>query len=315
MYDVVRDAFFPFNEPLEARIDFMYLDVLSLVTTGIGNLIDADDPKAFGTRAQLLPHAYDLGWFDKDSAVEVSRDEIDEEYRTVKFSGTAGHRIDERRGITRLRISSETIDQLVRSQLNAFEATLKGRFPAFDDWPADAQLGLLSLAWAKGPEMQKFPKLSAALDSQDWLSAARESHLDETGNAGLRPRNVRNGILFTTAAWMAAPPPGDFSALVFDPHDTVEGNLRSGNIPLPMQMEVGIQAALERLSVALARPSYDPHGLDGAFGAATRQAITAFQADNQLTQTPDAKSVVDIGQETVDAVATALDAQAIAHFP
>ena len=40
-----------------ARVPFMYLDVKSLVSTGIGNLLDADDPnrRANPARELLIP--------------------------------------------------------------------------------------------------------------------------------------------------------------------------------------------------------------------------------------------------------------------
>ena len=51
--------------------------------------------------------------------------EIDQEYNTVKFSGTAGQPISVRKAITTLRITDAAIDTLVLSQLDSFEATLK----------------------------------------------------------------------------------------------------------------------------------------------------------------------------------------------
>ena len=147
MYPSVQNSFIAFNEPLEDRVPFMYLDVKSLVTTGIGNLIDADDPKHFGTNAHLLPDAYNLGWSDQHSHVAASRDEIDQEYRTVKFSGTAGRPIQERKLVTRLRITDVVIDQFVISKLHQMENRLQGRteFADLQNWPADAQLALFSI--------------------------------------------------------------------------------------------------------------------------------------------------------------------------
>jgi hypothetical protein len=43
MYQTVADAFLPFTIPLEGKVNFMYLDVLSLVSTGIGNLLEQND--------------------------------------------------------------------------------------------------------------------------------------------------------------------------------------------------------------------------------------------------------------------------------
>jgi len=82
------------------------------------------------------------------------------------------------------------------------------------------------MTWAMGPDF-KAPKFQAATQAQDWLTMARESHMDATTNFGLIPRNIRNGLLFTIAAWMAPPPPGDFSQLVFDPALSLANNMRA----------------------------------------------------------------------------------------
>jgi hypothetical protein len=126
MHQSVQDAFIAFNTPLEARVPFMYLDSKSLVTTGIGNLLDADSADNFGTNPQLQPFAFDLGWFDKDSAVAASKAEIAQEYQTVKFSGTANKPLrPDREAITRLRIDNATIDQLVMTKLQEMEGVLQ----------------------------------------------------------------------------------------------------------------------------------------------------------------------------------------------
>ena len=127
---------------------------------------------------------------------------------------------------------------------------------------------------------------------------AHECKISETGNPGIIPRNVRNGLLFTIANWMAAPPVGDFSALVFDPSLRLDENMRSGNFPIPLNLAIGVQTALETLG-------FDPNGLDGVFGRGTRTALTQFQTDNSLTTTPNARTIEDVPQETIDALAAA----------
>jgi hypothetical protein len=51
---------------------------------------------------------------------------------------------------TTLHLTDAGITQLVTNQLNANQATLTQTFPDFDSWPADAQLGVLSMTWALG---------------------------------------------------------------------------------------------------------------------------------------------------------------------
>jgi hypothetical protein len=306
LHQSVREAFIPFSQPREGRVRFMYLDIKSLVSTGVGNLLDADNPSAFGSNPHLLPDAFTLGWFDKNTGTPASNAEIEQEYQTVKFSGTALASLAQKEAITRLRITDQAIDQLVMGKLNSFETTLRGRppFAGLDNWPADGQLGLFSMAWAMGP-MFNFPNFQAAAASGDWLKMARECRMSEAGNPGVIPRNVRNGLLFTIADWMAAPPPGDFTQLVFDPtlsqDRTIQlaANMRSNNFPIPLNLAVGLQRALEVLG-------FNPNGLDGVIGPGTRAALTSFQRANGLPETPNAQTIDDVGTGSVQALAAQL---------
>jgi len=315
MHDSVATAFIAFTVPLEARVRFMYLDTRQLVTTGIGNLIDQDDPEHIGSRARLTSDAYDVGWMD-GQGVPAGTERIDGEYTLVKNSGTAGKPLPVREAITTLRISEESVDAMVARRLASNEATLRGRaeFAGYADWPADAQLGLHSMAWAMGAGFD-FPAFQTAVAGGDWLTAARECHMDETGNPGLRARNVRNGLLFTIASWVAAPPAGDVTALGYDPAMSPGDNVRFGPFPIPLNLDIGIQAALERLSTDLGRPAYDPKGVDGAFGRGTRTALVRFQQDFAVPTTPDADGVAGIGADTAPAIAAVLDERQIAHWP
>lgn len=316
MHQSVQDAFIAFNTPLESRVPFMYLDSKSLVTTGIGNLLDADSAEHFGTNPQIQPFAFDLGWFDKDSAVAASKAEIAQEYQTVKFSGTANKPLrPDREAITRLRIADAAIDQLVMTKLQEMEGVLQQRqeFANLQFWPADAQLGLFSMSWAMGPKFS-FPNFQTAAAAGDWATMASECRISTVGNAGVIPRNVRNELLFIIADWMAAPEPGDFTVLVFDPSQSLEANMRAGAFPIPIHLDIGLQTALERLSKELGKPAYDPHGLDGSFGPVTRTALVAFQSDHGLSQTPFASNVKDAGTATIDAIAAELDSLQIDHL-
>ncbi|WP_405827242.1 peptidoglycan-binding protein [Streptomyces sp. NBC_00105] len=279
------------------------------MSTGVGNLLDADDPENFGSNPVPLADIFTLAWFDKDTTALASQAEIKAEYNTVKFSGTAFASIAQKKATTRLRVSDKEIDVLVTNKLDSFETSLKSRAPFadLDDWPADGQLGLLSMAWAMGPFF-KFPKFQNAASTGDWLAMARECKMTEAGNPGVIPRNVRNALLFTLAGWMAAPPPGDFTQLVYDPTQNLAANMRSGNFPVPLNLVVGLQTALETLG-------FNPNGLDGAIGPGTRSALKSFQSANGLTQTPAIQSIDDVPQETIDALATQLDDAGAGHFP
>ncbi|MGO9893202.1 MAG: hypothetical protein ACLPX8_03180, partial [Bryobacteraceae bacterium] len=92
-------------------------------------------------------------------------------------------------------------------RLAANESFLKRQqwFQDFDTWPADAQLGLLSMAWAMGPGGPgQFPHFSSACKSLDFNAAAAECKMNEAGNPGLIPRNQANFTLFSNAAIVLA---------------------------------------------------------------------------------------------------------------
>jgi hypothetical protein len=199
MRESVADAFKDFSVRFEGEVPFMYLDIKGLVTIGVGNLIDSV------TDAQQLP------FFFKDEPDHfASSDEIAQDWHRVKdrqdlrLQGGMGFK-----SVAQLRISEETIDQLVRQTASSYEATLKASTPAFaefDHWPADAQLGLLSMGWAMGPNFasgNRWPSFRAACTSKNWEQAAAQCHMDDSNNPGLRPRNAANAILFGNAARVA----------------------------------------------------------------------------------------------------------------
>lgn len=174
----------------------MYLDVKGLVTAGMGNLIDSP------TQAQQLPF-----FFRNDSSHFATADEIAEDWQRVKDRQDLKLRGGGVfRDVALLRIDRPTIEALVARTLDGFENTLKTgtpEFADFDNWPADAQLGLLSMAWPMGAafaQVGRIPSFRAACAAYDFDRAAQESRMNETGNPGLAPRNRANLILFTNAA-------------------------------------------------------------------------------------------------------------------
>lgn len=168
----------------------MYLDVKGLVSTGIGNLIDP------------IELALPLPWRKPDGS-RASRAEITSAWITVKARQDLKLRSWKNFvGLTDLRLTDDDVRLFVVRRLMENEAILRKRFPEFDTWPADAQLGVLSLAWAAGAYF-RFPEFLSAANSfpPDYRTMARESHLDETGPMGaIRHRNRANLILFLNAA-------------------------------------------------------------------------------------------------------------------
>jgi GH24 family phage-related lysozyme (muramidase) len=205
MRQSVRDIWTEFNAPLEGRLPFMYLDIKGLVTTGVGNLIDTTGPPPLrpptdSERAASHELARQLAWQTSDGSL-ASPDQVDAEWDQIKA------RLDQARfgggtfkQFATLFLSDDEIDRLVFGKLDQMESVLKGRepFAGFDDFPADAQLGLLSMSWGMGP-MFNFPNFQGFVEAGDWNSAATECRFQpDTGT--ITTRNDRDQQLFRNAA-------------------------------------------------------------------------------------------------------------------
>jgi len=193
MHATVREIFPTFSKRFEGYVHWMYLDVKGLVTTGIGNLIDSEET------------VRNLPFTDKASGEKATESQILDEWRRLKNTpdlAEKGHKACE--PVTRLRLSDDAIAALVRKRLLGNEEVLKQTFPAWETWPADAQLGTLSVAWAVGAGFApKWPNFTAACRAADWVGAREHCKLREAGNPGVVPRNQANALLFTNAAEVA----------------------------------------------------------------------------------------------------------------
>jgi hypothetical protein len=170
----------------------LYADTLQLVTTGIGNLVDP------------LPLALRVPWKHPDGTL-ASADEVAAEWQAVK-NNTAlaqqGARAAER--VTTLRITDADIDALCAQQLAANASTMKlhGAFAGFDLWPADAQMGGSSMAWAMGPGFgASWPHFSAAVAAGDWAGAAINCWMADRGG-DLTNRNDATANCFLVADYV-----------------------------------------------------------------------------------------------------------------
>jgi GH24 family phage-related lysozyme (muramidase) len=184
----VREAFPTFTDTFEGKLAFMYLDVKGLVTTGRGNLIDP------------VPAAHAIPWKHGVNGPFATGDQITAEWIKVKSLQSMRTRGGVAYGaVTELRMSEEDIDALTFGKLDEMYAYLGRRFRDLDEWPADAQLGLLSMAWAMGPGFH-FPNFEAAARNTAWTVCADECKMNADGNPGLIPRNAANKKLFLNAA-------------------------------------------------------------------------------------------------------------------
>jgi hypothetical protein len=202
MYPSVRSIFRAFNEPFEGVVRYMYLDIKGLVTVGVGNLIDPV------TAATGLPFRFK----DKPGITTpgklATRGEIIAEWNRLKVDqnlAQKGHRACA--PITNLELDDGAIDDLIGVRLSQNEVYLKRQkaFRDLENWPADAQLGLLSMAWAMGPGgPPKFRHFSMACEKQDFDTAAEQCKISEAGNPGVVPRNQANRTLFHNASAVIA---------------------------------------------------------------------------------------------------------------
>jgi GH24 family phage-related lysozyme (muramidase) len=192
MFPCVRSAFKGFTAKFEGVVQWMYLDVKGLVTTGIGNLIDP------------VEQSLDIPW-QKADETPATRDEIRAEWESVKGQkqlAQAG--CNAAKKVTGLRLSDDAVDDLVLQRLDANAAYLAKHLDGFEEFPADAQMAILSMSWALGPGfLPKWPKLSAAIAARDWDAAAENCGISTKGNAGVAPRNDADVALFKNAAAVA----------------------------------------------------------------------------------------------------------------
>lgn len=204
-HPIVREIWLEFNRPLEGRLNHMYLDTHDppLVTTGVGNLIDPP------SMAVILP------WRRKDNQQLASRDEILAEWANVKknvaLSKAGGAHFGP---TTRLYLEWSEVDRMVLRKFDQIDAQAARRFANWNDIYADAQVAVLSMSYAMGDgRFAAFPKFCRAIREEDYVIAAKESHMrteddprtpqDET-NRGLEARNDRNETLLNNAAYAKA---------------------------------------------------------------------------------------------------------------
>lgn len=198
MRDCVRDAFLAFTQRYEGHTLYCYLDEEGLVSIGYGNLIDPHIPACLDFR--------DL------HGIPATTDQVQAEWahikslQNLKELGGGAYRPH-----ANLRATEASILALVAHERDGMWAKLLGYFPDAEDWPADAQLGVMSMAWACGagfPDPHDpvgFPKFTAAARAREWVTCANECHIEDSKNPGVTPRNVMNRKLFLAAAATSTP--------------------------------------------------------------------------------------------------------------
>ena len=206
-----RAAWIAFNRDLEGRFRWPYLDVVGLITTGVGQL--CDDWSTF----RALP------WTHKAHSGPASDDEIRQEYDHLRanFCGVKGtgkgcaweaagrglcygHAGAWGLGLTTfLRLSDADIDAHIMAVLDRKVAAMRADYSEWDAWPADAQAGVMSMCWAMGEAFVRrfgFVHFDRAVRLKDWAAAEKSCGISEAGNAGVIERNRRNRLCFRNSA-------------------------------------------------------------------------------------------------------------------
>jgi len=186
----VLEAFVPYTKRFEGETNWMYADIRNLVTTGWGDLIDP------------IGRALSLPWRRLDGQIATPA-EIIACWNLVKSRTDLNQRggmIYSKIAGNDLRLRPEDVEDLVARRLTMNEVELKSHYWAFNSWPADAQLGIHSMAWAMGPAFH-FPAFAAAVNATppDFRTAASESHMSN----GAPGRNQAQYRLFMAAADVA----------------------------------------------------------------------------------------------------------------
>ncbi|MEG3630132.1 peptidoglycan-binding protein [Streptomyces poriticola] len=263
MHQIVREHWIAFNDPLEGRVDFMYLDQKGWVSTGIGNKIDQTAaPHSAPTpaeRSASLALARELRWLDAGGS-PATAELVAAEWDRVKARldlARQGHKAF-KPPFTSLHLTDEEIDRHVFAKLDQMESFLTERRPEFlqfASWPANAQLATLSMCWALGPAF-RFPRFQGHVSVRNWTGAADECHFTpDEGTIRIRNRLDRAHFLLA---------------------QTVEAQgLPADRLALDLSDVFGVQGALLALG-------YDPGPQDGVDGPRTQGAVRAFQGDNGL---------------------------------
>lgn len=190
MHESVRAAFRAFSAPLEGVVASMYVDVKGLVTVGIGCLIDP------------VSLALPLPWRHEKSGELATQAEVAAAWNGLKAQRDKFSKLHFKYAalLNDLRLDDAGVDQLMTQRLLANEKVLRGYFPQFDLFPADAQLAIFSMAWAVGAGFpQQFGNFRAAANAQNWTAAIAACGIRTDGNSGIVPRNAANRLCLANA--------------------------------------------------------------------------------------------------------------------
>lgn len=147
----------------EGCVDHMHLNAVGKVTVGVGNMLKKPSS------------ATSLRFIAEATGEKASEQSIEEEFRLVS-NQEAAHPPKFYKEFTQLVLSDHDINQLLDMRLDKFESKLRMDFPKYDDYPEDAKLGLIDMAYNLGNKklLNKFSTFTNAARKSDWLTCANE---------------------------------------------------------------------------------------------------------------------------------------------
>lgn len=213
MRQAVSDAWVDFSTPLEGCVPRLYADILGLVTTGIGNLLDATDkagkplPAADAWRI-VKPQVLRLPW-TLPAGIPALATQVEAAWFAVRNDPKAaklGWKYAIGIPANNIRLAMPDVEKLVLQKLEANDRELAAKFDNWDERPADAQMAAHSMSWAMGTGFtRKFPRFTASFQSGDYAKAAVECAISPAHGTVVQ-RNALNRRLLLAAARPDADP-------------------------------------------------------------------------------------------------------------
>jgi hypothetical protein len=193
----------------EGWIPILYPDSKGIITTGLGHVV-GDGRNWDGSTADALS----CGFTRKDTGQPATKEEIFQDWKLIQdnpgwskvFTGSKEHHHN--RPLwdqTIVELSDQAIRALIERDARRFEDGVKRNpewYSTFDEWPADAQLGLIAICWACGipTPANHWIKFPAACKERNWKEMAANC----TGKDITEKRNRITQQAFENAANMMA---------------------------------------------------------------------------------------------------------------
>lgn len=203
MRDSVSPGLRALTQNHEGFMRHMYLDNRGLVTTALGRLIDTSDPDKNVMGGTITADAMRFPW--KVNGRPATPEEIRSSWLAVKNSQ---HRKEQGGGFHSnipgniVRLDDDAVEDIYRETVASFEKIIRGYFPSYDAWPADAQLVALSIAYGVGPHFARtYKKFRAA--ANDGPTPDFERMAEESGMKNNPGRTRDHQIAMMNAAAVA----------------------------------------------------------------------------------------------------------------